>query len=89
MVVRVSLSDKSGEVVAGGESFSGVVDIAGSDEEILALNGSDVVVVSEEGEETARLDMEGVVGRLVEGYGINAYVVAGDDLFRFPGTGRL
>lgn len=88
VVVRVSLNDKSGEVVAGGESLSGVVDIAGADEEILALNGSDVVVVSEEGEETARLDMEGVVGRLVEGYGINAYVVAGDDLFRFPGTGE-
>jgi len=87
VVIRVLLSDKSGAVVAGGQELGGALGVAGDDDGLVVLTGDELVVLDGDGGEVDRLDLEGVRGKLVETFGINAYVLADEDLFKFPGTG--
>ncbi len=86
VVLRVKLEDKSGEVVVGGEIMAGAEMVVGNKVGVLVLKEKEIKVVGLDGEEIQSLDLEGVKGRLIEGYGRNVYLVADEDVFKFPGA---
>lgn len=83
VVIATDLGDKSSEIIAGGETLEGVMGMAGIRSGVALLGEGGIRVVDEENKVLAELDLEGVKGKVVEGFGNNVYLLADEDFFRF------